>query len=238
MIHLPSIQPTAAGVAVVNNPSPNGQGGHYDAVAPAGNGAQAAASTSSSDNTSSSDRGTPPEETEATPAGDGDGTDNIQLRRYVAEVSASAEAVDQLQRSGNLDLAPVVAEAAQEWARDRDEEEDNGEEEAVEATEEVPVNGEDHITEASADCENIIESDKVNDKSDTDLIKLDCLKEEKNFQPSISTPEAQSHSESPCNLASSQTAETLQHIERSLETVEERRASTVPEELTSSDIQV
>ena len=37
--------------------------------------------------------------TEADAAGNGEG-DNLEMRRYVAEVSASAEAVDQLQREG------------------------------------------------------------------------------------------------------------------------------------------
>ena len=228
-------------MAVVNNPSPGGQGGHYDAVTPAGSGTQAAASTNTGDNTSaSSDRVTPPEETEAAPAaGDGDGGDNIQLRRYVAEVSASAEAVDQLQRSGNLDLAPVVAEAAQEWARDRDEEDNNEEEEeAVEATEEAPSNGEELASMVSSDCENINVSDNVKDEGDTSEVKLNCSKEDENLQPSQSSSVALSHIEPPCNVTSSPCAETLQQIEPSPETGEEIRESSVQEELTSSDIQV
>ena len=228
-------------MAVVNNPSPGGQGGHYDAVTPAGSGTQAAASTNTGDDTSASnDRVTPPEETEAAPAaGDGDGGDNIQLRRYVAEVSASAEAVDQLQRSGNLDLAPVVAEAAQEWARDRDEEDNNEEEEeAVEATEEAPSNGEEQASIVSSDCENINVSDNVKDKGDTSEVKLNCSKEDENLQPSQSSSVALSHIEPPCNVTSSPCAETLQQIEPSPETGEEIRESSVQEELTSSDIQV
>ena len=225
----------------MNNPSPGGQGGHYDAVTPAGSGTQAAASTNTGDNTSaSSDRVTPPEETEAAPAaGDGDGGDNIQLRRYVAEVSASAEAVDQLQRSGNLDLAPVVAEAAQEWARDRDEEENTGEEEeAGEATEEDPSNGEELVSMVTSDCENINVRDNVKDKGDTSAVKLNCSKEDENLQPSQSSSVALSHSEPACNVTSSPSAETLQQIEPSPVTGEEISESSVHEELTSSDIQV
>merc|ERR1711892_1359124 len=51
--------------------------------------------------------------------------DNVQLRRYVAEVSASAMAVEQLAREGRLDLEPARAEAAEEWS---DDEADEGEE--------------------------------------------------------------------------------------------------------------
>ena len=37
------------------------------------------------------------------------------LPRYVAEVSASAVAVEQLDRQGRLNLQPAVAQAAEEW---------------------------------------------------------------------------------------------------------------------------
>jgi len=241
---VPQQQPTAAGVAVVNNPS--GQGGHYDA-APAGNGSQAPASTSTSDNTSSNtDRETSPEETEATPAAaDGDGV-SPQLRRYVAEVRASAEAVDQLQRSGSLNLAPVVAEAAQEWANDRDEEDNDGEEvEAVEATEEAVSHGEELTSIGSSDCENKLESDKINDKDETETVKLNCLNEKENLQNTQSSSEAQLHSDPTCNLISSPSSLqdlckiSLQDIEPSPEMGESRETSVgAEEELTSSDIQV
>ena len=36
-----------------------------------------------------------------------DDDNNVQLRRYVAEVSASAEAVENLQRQGNLNLGEL-----------------------------------------------------------------------------------------------------------------------------------
>ena len=231
-------------MAVVNNPS--GQGGHYDAV-PAGNGSQAAASTSPSDITSSStDRETPPEETEATPAAaDGDAA-SPQLRRYVAEVRASAEAVDQLQRSGSLNLAPVVAEAAQEWANDRDEEDnDVEEEEAVEAREEATSQGEELTSKGSSDCENKLESDKVNDKGVNDTVKLNCLNEEENLQTTQSSSQAQHHSDPTSNLISSPSSLqdlckiSLQDIEPSPEIGESRETSVeAEEELTSSDIQV
>ena len=210
-------------------------------MTPAGSGTQAAASTNTGDNTSASSDRVTPEETEAAPAaGDGDGGDNIQLRRYVAEVSASAEAVDQLQRSGNLDLAPVVAEAAQEWARDQDEEENTGEEEeeAVEATEEAPSNGEELASMVTSDCENINVRDNVKDKGDTSAVKLNCSKEDENLQPSQSSSVALSHSEPASNVTSSPSAETLQQIEPSPVTGEEISESSVHEELTSSDIQV
>ena len=44
--------------------------------------------------------------------------------RYVAEVSASAVAVEQLDRQGRLNLQPAVAQASQEWAQDEVEEEE------------------------------------------------------------------------------------------------------------------
>merc|ERR1719470_470268 len=51
--------------------------------------------------------------------------DNVQLRRYVAEVSASAMAVEQLANEGRLDLEPARIQAADEWS---DEDADEGEE--------------------------------------------------------------------------------------------------------------
>ena len=226
-------------MAVVNNPT--GQGGHYDAVAATGNGgAQTAAAPSPSDPRPipSSDRVSPPEEPEAVPSAEGDDGDNVQLRRYVAEVSASAEAVDQLQRSGNLDLAPVVAEAAQEWANDREEEEDNNEEEAVEAAEEVTAHVEAANSMVSSDCENVIESDKAKDKGDTDSVRVNFKPEEENLQTSqSSTSEAQLHSAQTSNLTSSPCEVSLQEVPISPETGESRGTS-VQEELTSSDIQV
>jgi len=51
--------------------------------------------------------------------------DNLQLRRYVAEVSASAMAVEQLANEGRLDLEPARIQAADEWS---DEDADEGEE--------------------------------------------------------------------------------------------------------------
>jgi len=56
---------------------------------------------------------------------DGDGGDNVQLRRYVAEVSASAMAVEQLAREGRLNLEPSRDDATEDWS---DDEVDEGEE--------------------------------------------------------------------------------------------------------------
>ena len=56
------------------------------------------------------------------------------LPRYVAEVSASAVAVEQLDRQGRLNLQPAVAQAAEEWTHQQqqeEEEEQEGEAEVV-----------------------------------------------------------------------------------------------------------
>ena len=112
-------QPTAAGVAVVGP----GQQGQYDQLAaPAAPAAEAPADTAAADSRPAAEAET---ETSAeqqqptrgqysepvTAGGPIRGQDeaassssSVELRRYVAEVSASAEAVDQLQRQGGLDL--------------------------------------------------------------------------------------------------------------------------------------
>ena len=112
-------QPTAAGVAVVGP----GQQGQYDQLAaPAAPAAEAQADTAAADSRPAAEAET---ETSAeqqqqptrgqysepgTAGGPIRGQDeaasssSVELRRYVAEVSASAEAVDQLQRQGGLDL--------------------------------------------------------------------------------------------------------------------------------------
>ena len=207
--------------------NPGGQPGHYDTVAAAGNGAQAAESPSDHAR-ADTDRETAPEtETEAAISGGSDGGDNIQLRRYVAEVSASAEAVDQLQRSGNLDLQPVVAEAAQEWANDRDEEDNDGEDvAAVEATEEANLEASSSIV--SPECNKVLESDTA---------KLSCVEKSENLQFSQSTSEAQLDSIPTCSIISSPNEESLQESEIFLENMENREVSD-QEDLTSSDIQV
>ena len=115
------LQPTAAGVAVVGP----GQQGQYDQLAaPAAPAAEAQADTAAADSRPAAEAET---ETSAeqlqqptrgqysdpvTAGGPIRGQDeaasssgsSVELRRYVAEVSASAEAVDQLQRQGGLDL--------------------------------------------------------------------------------------------------------------------------------------
>ena len=116
-------QPTAAGVAVVGP----GQQGQYDQLAaPAAPAAEAPADTAAADSRPAAEAET---ETSAeqqqqptrgqysdpvTAGGPIRGQDeaasssSVELRRYVAEVSASAEAVDQLQRQGGLDLQVML----------------------------------------------------------------------------------------------------------------------------------
>jgi len=64
--------------------------------------------------------------------------ENVQLRRYVAEVSASAEAVEQLARQGGLDLTASTAAAQAEW---RQQEEEDEVEEVVQSSEEEEPGG-------------------------------------------------------------------------------------------------
>jgi len=81
---------------------------------------------------------------------DGDGVDNVQLRRYVAEVSASAMAVEQLAREGRLNLEPARDDATEDWS---DDEADDGEEAMEE--EEVSDSNEEVADSSSTDtnCE-------------------------------------------------------------------------------------
>ena len=53
----------------------------------------------------------------------------------MAEVSASAVAVEQLDRQGRLNLQPAVAQASQEWAQDEGEEEETSKQEEQEEEE-------------------------------------------------------------------------------------------------------
>jgi len=102
--------------------------------------------------------------------------DNVQLRRYVAEVSASAMAVEQLAREGRLDLEPARAEAAEEWSDDDAEEgEDALEEDEVNDSIEEMVdssNAEAHCEEKGEGCS---QSSQVQDsqkgESDPKLLK-------------------------------------------------------------------
>jgi len=84
---------------------------------------------------------------------DGD-VDNVQLRRYVAEVSASAMAVEQLAREGRLNIQPARTEAVEEWS---DEDVDEGDE--------VPEEGEGSDT-LSEPLENVGTHDHHGVKSD------------------------------------------------------------------------
>ena len=112
-------QPTAAGVAVVGP----GQQGQYDQLAaPAAPAAEAPADTAAADSRPAAEAETETSVEQqqqptrgqysdpVTAGGPIRGQDeagsssSVELRRYVAEVSASAEAVDQLQRQGGLDL--------------------------------------------------------------------------------------------------------------------------------------
>ena len=104
-------QPTAAGVAVVGP----GQQGQYDQLAaPAAPAAEAPVDTAAADSRPAAEAETETSAEQQQPtrgqysdpvtAGgpirgqDEAGSSSVELRRYVAEVSASAEAVDQLQR--------------------------------------------------------------------------------------------------------------------------------------------
>merc|ERR1719450_2042018 len=109
----PQQQPTAAGVAVVGGGQLNNvvgaAGGQDEAQPRVGNQRNNGASTT---NDATNNTNT------AAAAAAGDRDEAGEMRRYVAELSASAEAVDQLARQGRLNLAPSVAQAAEEWAED------------------------------------------------------------------------------------------------------------------------
>jgi len=104
--------------------------------------------------------------------------DNVQLRRYVAEVSASAMAVEQLAREGRLDLEPARAEAAEEWSDDdADEGEDALEEDEVNDSNEEIVgssNAEAHCEEKGEGCSQssqVQDSQKVSGESEPKMFK-------------------------------------------------------------------
>merc|ERR1719222_764859 len=63
-----------------------------------------------------------PEQGDAPSVGGGEGEESLQLRRYVAEVSASAMAVEQLQREGRLDLQRNSTEEVEGWCEEEEEE--------------------------------------------------------------------------------------------------------------------
>ena len=83
----------------------------------------------------------------------------------MAEVSASAVAVEQLDRQGRLNLQPAVAQAAQEWSHQREEEEEEEEGEVVVGDNQDEVEGNDSqagggsqvggITSSSCDDRNV-----------------------------------------------------------------------------------
>lgn len=120
--------------------------------------------------------------TSETTADEADGeVDNVQLRRYVAEVSASAMAVEQLANEGRLDLEPSRIQAADEWS---DEDADEGEE-AIEDGNVSDINEEvtDTANRAETECEDKGESCeqssqmrdnlKVKEESEPERLKSD-----------------------------------------------------------------
>ena len=120
-----------------------------------------------------------------------------------------------------------LPEAAQEWANDRDEEDNDGEDvAAVEATEEANLEASSSIV--SPECNKVLESDTA---------KLSCVEKSENLQFSQSTSEAHLDSIPTCSIISSPNEESLQESEISLENMENREVSD-QEDLTSSDIQV
>jgi len=89
---------------------------------------------------------TQPEQGDAAPAvGGAEGEESLQLRRYVAEVSASAMAVEQLEREGRLDLQRNSTEVVEGWGEEEEDEveetvqngDGDGEEQTLENREEM-----------------------------------------------------------------------------------------------------
>jgi len=171
--------------------------------------------------------------TSETTAEEADGeVDNVQLRRYVAEVSASAMAVEQLANEGRLDLEPSRIQAADEWS---DEDADEGEE-AIEDGNVSDINEEvtDTANRAETECEDkgescgqssqMRDSLKVKEESEPERLKSDDYsnntsttkqgfgncESENNIEP----PQTESSSASPSSV--SLTTSDIQEVRQNL----------------------
>merc|ERR1719187_199580 len=132
--------------------------------------------------------------------------DNVQLRRYVAEVSASAMAVEQLANEGRLDLEPSRIQAADEWS---DEDADEGEE-AVEEDNISDTNEEvmDTSNRAEPQCEekgescgqssHMRDSQKVKEESEPERLKSeDTINDTSTTKEDIGKGESEDNIEAP-----------------------------------------
>lgn len=106
--------------------------------------------------------------------------ENLELRRYVAELSASAEAVDRLDREGNLNLQPSVAQATEEWVNDQVDDPDDVEEAAEEASAPAINEGSSDICEPSTSQSSVLNNcDKIKDTNLLSSDEISCSSQSK-----------------------------------------------------------
>ena len=101
------------------------------------------------------------------------------MRRHIAELVASAEAVDQQHRQGDLDLGPSLAAAAEELANDNDEDEEelNEDNESNTVINNTSEGASAVISDTNDDAKPDIEDSEVNDRSEKEseeAVDVDC----------------------------------------------------------------
>ena len=187
-----------------------------------------------------------------TPAG-GDRDEGGEMRRYVAELSASAEAVDQADNQGTLDLAPSLAQAAQEWIQDNNddnEQEDND-------TESLPPISENFrdlndTFDITPPTNNICENDHDNSENNQEGVNLNSNVNNDNTanssenNPSLVKESKGNHLPEPvkqsnhCNSHVESTSQTVRECNEDIEVHQVAREENITEngELSTTDIQV
>ena len=133
--------------------------------------------------------------------------------RYVAEVQASAMAVEELAREGRLDLQRNITEEVEEW----DEEEEEQEAEVEEGEEEEEV---------------VVEQPVVADDCDTETVKVELEKVEEdwcNVDPMEDRASHQEEGEEDGVLRRRRGQEVLQEVRVSLQEVQEEASSLLRE---------
>ena len=187
-----------------------------------------------------------------TPAG-GDRDEGGEMRRYVAELSASAEAVDQADNQGTLDLAPSLAQAAQEWIQDNND--DNQEEDND--TESLPPISENFrdlndTFDITPPTNNICENDHDNSENNQEGVNLNSNVNNDNTanssenNPSLVKESKGNHlpelvkQSNHCNSHVESTSQTVRDYNEDIEVHQVAREENITEndELSTTDIQV
>ena len=195
---VPQQQPTAAGVAVVNGATAE----QFEQQLPPVN-EETPATTSSSTTTTTTSTST------TTAGGESNNMEldpnfvrerRLEMRRHIAELVASAEAVDQQHRQGDLDLGPSLAAAAEELANDNDEDEEelNEDNENNTVINNTSEGASALITDTNDDAKPDIEDSEVNDRSEKEseeAVDVDCQNDNntEEEEPCLSSSDIQVH---------------------------------------------